>query len=218
MINLTDNRYNFMFKLIYGISANSSNDKKFYAAVNIAYTTFCRTIKFDNLKHLKDNEKKAIKTNLKTNVAEVIKQRFSVLKTYLQISQKEYDKWHCETCKNIIAIYLNNEYSIKLTHGQAQKWLNITLKHLYVMGLFDYQWIFSSNIKKYLHVAVDKIIVELANKKLQIKKPQKCWSSWDENTYQSYQEKLREKILEADETVIPFEWEFDSWDIPENND
>lgn len=218
MINLTDDRYKFIFKLSYHISANASENEKFQAAVKTAYTTFCRTIKFDALKTLTNTKKTKIKTHLKALVANEIKNSLDELKNKPELSQEIYDRWHCETRKKIIDIYKNNEYSIELYHGQAQKWLNITLKHLYVMNLPSYKWIYEGNIKQFLHVAVDTIITKRANEKLNIEKPSDCWSSWNENAYQNYQKELREKIQEANKDAIPFEWEFDSWDITEDND
>lgn len=68
------------------------------------------------------------------------------------------------------------------TIGQAQKWVNMTLKYLWLLDALP------DNIdKKDLHVPIDSYIIKIAYRKkgnIQIcfgirKKPKELWSKWD---------------------------------------
>lgn len=50
-------------------------------------------------------------------------------------TQGSFDKWHKKTCRKIIECYdeVNSDKSI-FTYGNAQKWLNMVLKYLWLLG------------------------------------------------------------------------------------
>lgn len=225
MVNLTDDRYDFLLKLVYKVSANTLTDQKFTAAVNVAYTTFCRTISFGDLKDEKDSDK--IKADLKKDVADSLKEMLEELKETCEKLKKErfekpeeellkmqdaFDDWHRQTREKIIKIYADNKPSVSLTHGQAQKWINITIKHLYVLDIPEYRWLFGKGIIECLHMAIDNIITKKAqqSKDINIAKPKNSWSSWDSDFYEKYQKELREKIKAMKK--IPFVWEMENWE------
>lgn len=47
-------------------------------------------------------------------------------------SKEEFNKLHLKICNKIKEIYLAE--GIRLTYGQAQKWLNMIMKYLYMIG------------------------------------------------------------------------------------
>ena len=49
------------------------------------------------------------------------------------ISEDGFDDWHHRTCSNLIETYGGNGYG-KFSVGQAQKWINMTLKYIFVLG------------------------------------------------------------------------------------
>ena len=51
-------------------------------------------------------------------------------------TQGSFDKWHKKTCRKIIECYdeVNSDKSI-FTNGNAQQWLNMVLKYLWLLGL-----------------------------------------------------------------------------------
>ena len=63
-------------------------------------------------------------------------------------SDKPFEDWHKEVCDKLIEIYGNGKLVIregqkrtnkltKLTYGQAQKWLNMTLKYLWLLNRLE---------------------------------------------------------------------------------
>lgn len=50
-------------------------------------------------------------------------------------SYDAYDNWHRNLCKTLNSAY--NEKDVKLTFGQAQKWVNMTMKYLYMFYLLE---------------------------------------------------------------------------------
>lgn len=230
MVNLTDGRYDFLLKLVYKITKKTSTEQKFIAAVNVAYTTFCRTISFGDLKNMKDKESDKIKADLKKKVADSLKIKLGELKgTFEKLKedrfekpeekmskmQDKFDAWHSQAREEIISIYAGNQPRVSLTHGQAQKWINITIKHLYVLGITEYEWLFEEGVIECLHVAIDNIITKKAqqSKDINIAKPKNSWSTWDSDFYEKYQKELREKIKAMKN--IPFVWEMENWEEEE---
>lgn len=230
-MNLTDDRYNFLLKLVYKVTDKTPSDQKFVAAVNVAYTTFCRTVSFGDLKNLEnEKERDNIKADLKKKVADSLKEMLEKLKDRLEKLEKErfekpeekmskmqdeFDAWHSQAREKIISIYADNQPKVSLTHGQAQKWINITIKHLYVLDIPEYRWLFEEGVIECLHVAIDNIITKKAqqSKDINIAKPKNSWSSWESDFYEKYQKELREKIKETKK--IPFVWEMENWEEEE---
>ncbi len=78
--------------------------------------------------------------------------------------QDSFDKWHEELCDKIKEKF---DSSLKFTYGNAQKWVNMTLKYLYLIDCIcseicpDIDYFHSlQNISAYLHVPVDSYIIE----------------------------------------------------------
>jgi hypothetical protein len=73
-------------------------------------------------------------------------------------TQAEFDRWHHAACKELIAAFCGIGYQ-RFTIGQAQKWLNMTLKYIFVLGdrLGGYE-----NVYGYCHVPLDQFVMEAA--------------------------------------------------------
>lgn len=158
-------------------------------ASNRAYRDMCRTIRFGNF--LKDDRlelKKEVNSFLDTEI-----------KSLTLNFQGDFDTWHCEVCKNMKNLYEEN--GIKLNYGQAQKWINMTIKYLYLFGGYTFDSVFEE-----LHIPVDNYILDIANKNVGIDKPKTPWSKWDEEQYRNYQNEIKSKIK-----IAPLLWEFKNW-------
>ena len=59
----------------------------------------------------------------------------SIVAALDSLGQKDYDEWHKELCKTLNSVYKEN--NAKLTFGQAQKWVNMTMKYLYMFYLLE---------------------------------------------------------------------------------
>ena len=146
------------------------------------------------------------------------------------------EDWHKNACDNIIEKFnegygnvkpgvKTNQKDGKLTYGQAQKWLNMSLKYMDTIGLID------STKSKKLHPPIDNIILEsiwmeeaIADDAFPLKKGKErrrgdgeiskwnenkinCWSSWDYDTYN----KIHVAIENLYKNKFPLEWENDKW-------
>ena len=166
------------------------------AASNRAYRDMCRTLRFGVLPI---DTKATTISNLIEAVNVIFKEEIPIINEGSITSQEKFDSWHCKVCKNIKLLY--NEKGIEFTYGQAQKWVNMTIKYLYILNDHTFD-----NIFDFLHIPVDNYILDIANKNFEIDKPKKPWSKWDEEQYRNYQNEIKSKIK-----IAPLLWEFDNW-------
>lgn len=165
------------------------------AASSRAYRDMSRTIRFNNLL----NEDRLL---LREKVTTIFKDEILILRTSEISNQNEFDLWHKNLCNRIIETYRDQE--IKLTYGQAQKWINMTIKYLYVLGYSSFE-----NVFDYLHIPVDNYIFEIAMKQYGVIKPNVAWSKWDDYDcqYLTYKKAIKNKIKD----ISPLRWEFQNW-------
>jgi len=64
--------------------------------------------------------------------AEILKGKLEILCGQARISQPQFDQWHQYTCQALIDGY--RKYGFRLYIGQAQKWINMSLKYIYTLG------------------------------------------------------------------------------------
>lgn len=165
------------------------------AASGRAYRDMNRTIRFNGLP---DKER----LELKEKATGVLEAEISKLTGDSITSRDMFDFWHHGVCYSIRALYKNK--GIEFTYGQAQKWLNMTIKYLYTLEVYSFE-----NVFEYLHIPIDINILKIARDSLGIEEPRTAWSTWDdyENQYLHYQNLLRERIV----SETPLRWEFGNW-------
>lgn len=164
------------------------------AASKRAYRDMNRTIRFNEL------STDEIRLELREKVNNVFENEIKKLIENNITSQEEFDTWHCDVCKMIKSFYLNE--GIEFTYGQAQKWINMTIKYLYILKVYSFD-----SVLQCLHIPVDNYILEVADKKHGIDAPTTAWSRWDNyDEYLKYQNDIREKIC-----TEPLRWEFENW-------
>ena len=181
---------NFMKYVCFGDIANP-----YETASNNAYRDMCRTLRFHGFPE-------EDRLTLRSSVTAMLQKEIQQLIRKSVNSQTEYDMWHCELCTRIRTIYRNQ--GIVLHYGQAQKWLNMTMKYLYLIGECTFDGLF-----QYLHVPVDHYLIDIAWKELGVMRPETSWSRWDDyaGQYDAYQKELRSKIAGC----FPLRWEFRHW-------
>jgi hypothetical protein len=165
-------RENFLIRLYF------KTDKDFeIAGIKRAYLDFSRTLVLpENCKTEERNAKRA-KTELflRTKLIELIKSS--------NLTQNEFDKLHKKMCSELISEW--NE----LTFGQAQKWINMSLKYWLLFGESKIPKIEINS--KFFHIPIDSIIQErFFNKNLP------AWSKI--KTYEEYfwyQQDFRERNI-----------------------
>ena len=168
-------------------------------ASNRAYRDMCRTIKFNKLKDITDRRKLRDKVNI------MFETEIKKLTSRSKKNSDDFNNWHGEVFENMKNLY--EEKGIKLTYGQAQKWINMTIKYLYLFGGYTFDSVFEE-----LHIPVDNYILDIANEKVGIDRPKKPWSKWEEEQYRNYQNEIKSKIK-----IAPLIWEFENWlDVAQN--
>lgn len=173
----------FLKMLYFGVT-----DNPFEAASRRAYTDMCRTIRFNGKNG--DMLRKAINVLLEERIQEIVSIN----------SMEGFTKWHCSVCNRIVEIY--EEEGIKFYIGQAQKWVNMTLKYLYVLVPDVIEPFY-----RFLHIPLDNYIMEIAKKQYGVPSLPCAWSRIsDYREYLDYEEMLMEVIGE-----VPLDWEFAKW-------
>lgn len=128
--------------------------------------------------------------------------------------KNSFDEWHSSTINEI-----KNQYNgYNFTEGQANKWLNMTVKYLYVLKQllgdeFDGQEceIFFNNTKvEDYKIPIDSYILKGTG-------VGGSWSNFigeDDNNSKKdiYQEKYQAVIDNISEDKIPFIWELEKWE------
>lgn len=172
------------------------------AVVRIAFTTLARTVR-------------GIQKNPNHDLlkCEADKYLIEQLKNLSVSNQTEFDAWHKRTSENLISIFAR--YNQDFTFGQAQKWINMALKHL---ALVDESA--TESYYRFCHIPIDSYIInglktDLVSREMnQIdtsfgQDPRKIatWSRIDDyNAYLKFQKDFRDKCGE-----IPLDYEFHLW-------
>lgn len=199
---------------------------------NRAYLDLNRTLKFKKVsKEDKKNYEKlrSQKSTFRKKTSIIIRDNIADL---LRETPENYDKWHKKTCEEVIK--KADEYDVlqeKLYHGQAQKWVNMTIKYMWVTEKWKNKL---DKLMNVLHVPVDSYILQgvwedktlkledkkaildsVSNKKgkERLEKLREfndqsvySWSKWDYDQYKDFQMNLRKK-LEGKQ----FAWEGKTW-------
>ena len=115
-----------------------------------AYNTlFKKTIEAGKLKQLKSASERA-----KNDSAEFL---FSQIQK-LSALASNYEEWHKNTCEELCKKYSEvclNENEPFFTYGNAQKWVNMTMKYLWLLDRLP-----EGLTAKSLHVPIDSFILE----------------------------------------------------------
>src|SRR3989339_9480 len=156
----------FLIRVYFGeIKNDNLLENKIQIAINKAYLDFCRTLHEFSKEKEHDDILVDSKLYLKNKILELTKEQ--------KPNQNFYDNWHRQTCDNIIKFFpLTKNY---FHYGQAQKWINMTLKYLFVLEVSEL-----NNMLAFLHVPIDNIILDkLKNRQMDYPKFETPWSKID---------------------------------------
>lgn len=228
----------FLLYAYFGITENDENAK--LKCAERAYLDANRNMQFvDELKSDKGkigNRNKYIKRRFKEIISQEIVQKIE------ELNSSNFDSKHHEICrmikeKSYILCFIENKeekpiLKSELTYGLAQKWLNMTLKYMWLLGLLK------DELKDCLHVPVDSYIMEAAagrnrykevlTEGIGVKLPHKNggtidkyiedkvlkWSNWmgvenfddiNNSDYHRFQQQVRKT------PKTPIEWENNAW-------
>ena len=166
-----------------------------------AYLDMCRTLR------LKGKISEGETDVLYKDAAKIITD--SIQKLLGTDSQEDFEKKHEECCNKLIRLY--EDKNLNLHYGQAQKWINMTMKYLHILKPNGYSL---SKSFQYLHVPIDQIIIKAVSAKeedggLGVTINGYNWSRFDKKKYNDIQKKIREKL--KTKGLAPLEWEFNAW-------
>ena len=205
----------------------NSDDNAFKRCSDFAYRDMCRTIRFKK-EYVESKDKSAEerqeitqkKRDLRNQVTKLLQDQ---VEEWIACPPKDFDGDHTALCEQIISMYKNTtdqgQKEDSLYFGQAQKWVNMTLKNLYVYSKSNAPTgICLNNLLPLLHVPIDNVILDVASDKVKcyvdppsmtygVKKPTKAWSKWDENDYKTYQKELKARLSGQ----TPLLWELTHW-------
>lgn len=190
----------------------TKGNDEFEKASQRAYLDLCRTIKF-NKQFINDTTEKNKRKNNITNMIKVFVK--DLFKDESNLNAQVFNLRHEHLCQKIVEEYGVLTDTDTFTAGHAQKWVNMTLKYLYILYKCE-QTTLKLNyekIIKYFHIPVDKIILD-EGKKLNVtpNASSYSWSTWDYGTYRSYQTDLIAAIeKERGASTIPILWELEIW-------
>lgn len=166
------------------------------------------------------------------------KQGTDIIRKRFKLINDNFDKWHKETCDELIAFYnegdklieRNTKNKTSLTYGQAQKWLNMTIKYIWLLDRFeqlnydDHEIV--AKYEEFFHIPLDSYILRYVarqNKSKTKKFDEKvsdnglniridfkdAWSKI--NDYSSYIEYQKTLCANLKDCKIPLEWELIHW-------
>jgi hypothetical protein len=162
------------------------------AAIDRAYRDFNRTLHGISKNQTIENHNE-LKMLIRNFVTEALTETF--------LTQTIFDKWHERKCNELITSFKNISRH-KLFVGQAQKWINMTLKYLFALG--DERINGISRNYQFFHIPIDNII-QVKLSKSEIPKLKDRWSRINNySEYLNYQEMVRTKFSGQ----IPMDVEF----------
>lgn len=235
---LEDMATDFLWATYFGITKKDAEDDKktaAYCCADRAYRDLCRVIsyRYSSSTIEKDKKKYSDYIDKKSKFREDV---CNYIITSIKKIDGNYDTFHRNTCRGIISLSKKEEYytelfkkdknkKIGLNYGLTQKWLNMTIKNMLVMGMWG------EILNKYMgdiHIPLDSYIFDAAGgtkgepiygdegvKHLGIKVKKyfgnNTWSQIPDESnqieaYYSYQSEIR--TLTGNEQI---KWEHDAW-------
>ncbi len=218
--------------------ADDSDERLIEHCASRAYLDLCRTLEFYysssalagmNKEDREDYNKfksSFISVEISAIVDEVVK---LLANPSAFASDDNFDKWHSNLCDTMNTNANNLNYQLPsektlfkknentadvLYYGQIQKWVNMTIKYMLILGRWDDKF---DEIKEYLHVPVDSYIMEAACSKnekyglgIEIYDKEKSlkWSKWDKEKYIKFQKDIRTALKSS---KAPIDWEGPAW-------
>ena len=213
-----------LFGVPYLIAKELSEDDRITLCAHRAYADLSRTIDYSFSSSWLDKNKKTDKANnfiqlkisFKNDVRNCIVKHTK--KLLLCASAKSFDFWHKKCCDEIIKIATGQAGLLKsnnsFTYGQAQKWVNMTLKYMDITGFWEDKL---CQLREFLHLPVDSYIMKAASD-IGVNLPRlsgekgkysesltKKWSNWNDTEYEQFVDELKIQVKDLSE------WEESKW-------
>ena len=234
-IDVKQEAWDFFLYSYFGIfSSDDENERKFKCAQR-AYLDLNRTLEFDDKLKDKAEEKrnKAIKAEFTRRVSKYIVNQITDLKNNTERNLIDVIDNVLTTMNNMQFKHANGlDHVLKKDStyfGQAQKWVNMTIKYMWLIGLWDDDLPMDVPVDSYIMEAAagrtygderdhDGESISLPCKGEEKNRPYsegrknspKVWSKWDKSEYEEFQKELKTELEKKEEKSI-FEWENRAW-------
>ena len=136
----------------------------------------------------------------KTAMLNVLRDRLTMLPDEHVWTQASFDAWHHESVDMLIAVSTEHKFAVSV--GQAQKWINMSVKYAIALGERRVPGFF--RVYDVAHVALDNIVLERLTE-LGMSPLGCAWSRLDDYTqYMECQQWLRDRF--RDECLLEVEY------------
>jgi hypothetical protein len=180
---LSRNDYeNFLIQVYFG---DRCFEQPLLACVDRAYLDFNRTL--HGLRNVPRAQE--LRRHVRDSLATAIS---AICNPSDEMTQAAFDDWHRRSCGSIIDAF--QALSFEFHAGQAQKWINMTLKYVFVFGETRIPGF--SGAYPFCHSPIDRIVIERLTP-LRFPKLSRAWSRLDYDEYIACQEWIRNKFLYA---------------------
>lgn len=223
---LNEKATDFLLYSYFGFDSSEiikSNPNIQYKCAYRAYLDLARTVKYvhasSELEKSKSNDELgAFKKARDERISDVCDNLAKSIESFTN-GFDDFDSWHNNECDQIINMmnkpYEGDKKLIKdeFTYGQAQKWINMTLKYLWLLDKLP-----QGLSEESLHVPIDSFILEnlqdkvdrISNNGDTYKYQGKAWSAIsDPEDYKKLQDIITEIAKEEGKT--PIKWEAYAW-------
>lgn len=209
--------YNFLMYSVFGIVDEDENLDKKIKCAHRAYRDLARTLRYkyssSELEHAKkDPDVAKFKKDRDSWVKEICEELINSIEGFPK--DGDFNQWHKDKCGELIKKTKGKDLfkeDHSFTWGHAQKWLNMTLKYLWLMDLLP-----EEISPRSLHVPIDSYILDALKEKPLFEGSIKAskyngqaWSAMSEDNYKQLQSEIR--AMPKEENESPIEWEGRVW-------
>lgn len=158
------NSVEFLIFTYFGIDFNDDFDTILKSAIKVAYNDATMQGAYNALE--KENAEEI-------DYDEVAQELEKAIKKLLNDNSNSYEQWHKDICEELVKCYekvTSNNKNPAFSYGNAQKWVNMTMKYLYILSEIFHDFNKNLNFEKYydiiqklykeFQVPVDSFIIE----------------------------------------------------------
>ena len=179
-----EDQHEFALKLYFG------GRKPLECATARAYQDFCRTAHGIG-------KYKGAREHAEARIQEALRQQSN---SRVPVTDEKFDNWHEELCREVRE--KSRDCGFELSVGQAQKWINMTLKYLFVFGEESAPGF--AKFYPHCHIPIDNIIL----RRPEFDGLEDFGCAWsrisDYARYLSFQNKVREKFKGSCPLAVEF--------------
>lgn len=159
-VEIKKEMWDFVLWNMFGISSEdmACTDPQCQRAIaekcaDTAFLDLRRTLRYND--QSSESDRKAFRDEVNGIIADELSELLS------KTEQGGFDEAHNEICEEIIKAAKNSSVikSEEFHYGHAQKWLNMTLKYMYLLGLWEEEF---ERVIPWMHVPVDNYILKAA--------------------------------------------------------